>query len=86
MATTAVTNSCGQWPEDLADNAFDNKNYYNFGCSQQSNLAAQIANPTDLVSPRAQTPIDAQQRGTIIGNYRSGTVATSSVSTTGLGG
>jgi pilus assembly protein CpaD len=86
MATTAVTNACGQWPEDLADNAFDNKNYYNFGCSQQSNLAAQIANPTDLVAPRAQSPIDAEQRSTILGNYRSGTVATSSSSGSSTGG
>lgn len=86
MATTAVTNACGQWPEDLADRPFDNQNYYNFGCAQQNNLAAQVANPTDLVAPRAQTPIDAEQRSGIIDGYRKGSVATSSVSSTGFGG
>ncbi|MQB44572.1 CpaD family pilus assembly protein [Rhizobium sp. ICMP 5592] len=80
MATTAVTNACGQWPADLADNAFDNQNYYNFGCATQNNLAAQVANPTDLIAPRAMTPIDADQRSKVIGNYRSGTTATSTAS------
>jgi pilus assembly protein CpaD len=85
-ATTAVTNACGQWPADLSDNAFDNQNYYNFGCSQQNNLAAQIANPTDLVAPRAQTPIDADERSKIIDNYRAGTVSTSTAAVGGFGG
>jgi pilus assembly protein CpaD len=85
-ATTAVTNACGQWPADLSDNAFDNQNYYNFGCAQQNNLAAQIANPTDLVAPRAQTPIDADERSKIIDNYRAGTVNTSTATVGGFGG
>jgi pilus assembly protein CpaD len=84
-ATTAVTNACGQWPEDLSSNAFDNQNYYNFGCSSQSNLAAQVANPTDLVAPRAQSPIDAEQRQTVIDNYRSGSTPTSSSSVSTFG-
>jgi pilus assembly protein CpaD len=84
-ATTAVTNACGQWPEDLAGRPFDNQNYYNFGCAQQNNLAAQVANPTDLVAPRAQTPIDAEQRGKIISDYRSGNVALSTASVGGFG-
>lgn len=85
-ATTAVTNACGQWPEDLSANAFDNQNYYNFGCAQQSNLAAQVANPTDLVAPRAQTPIDAEQRNQVIDNYRSGSTPTSTATVGGFGG
>lgn len=84
MATTAVTNACGQWPEDLADKPFDNQNYYNFGCASQSNLAAQVANPTDLVAPRAQTPIDAEQRGKVISDYRSGSTPKSSSSVGGF--
>jgi pilus assembly protein CpaD len=70
LATTAVTNSCGEWPKDLNDNAFDNQNWYNFGCAGQNNLAAQIANPTDLVAPRAPSPIDADQRANVIKTYR----------------
>lgn len=82
-ATTAATNACGQWPDDLSDNAFDNQNYYNFGCATQQNLAAQVASPTDLISPRATTPIDTDQRSKIIDNYRNGSVATSTAT---LGG
>lgn len=72
MAITAVTNPCGQWPEDLQDNTFSNKNWQNFGCATQANLAAQVANPMDLVTPRAQAPIDATRRSTVIGLYRTG--------------
>lgn len=72
VATTAVTNQCGEWPEDLQSNTFSNRNYHNFGCATQSNLAAQIANPMDLVTPRAQAPIDAARRSTVIGQYRTG--------------
>jgi pilus assembly protein CpaD len=85
MATTATTNACGQWPADLADNAFDNQNYYNFGCATQNNLAAQVANPTDLIAPRAVTPIDADQRSKVIDNYRSGSTATSTATVGGFG-
>jgi pilus assembly protein CpaD len=44
---------CGAWHENLADNS-DNDIYGNFGCSAQHNLAAMIANPRDLKTPRDQ--------------------------------
>ncbi|EHS52420.1 pilus (Caulobacter type) biogenesis lipoprotein CpaD [Rhizobium sp. PDO1-076] len=72
VAITAVTNQCGEWPEDLQNNTFSNTNYHNFGCASQSNIAAQIANPMDLVTPRAVAPIDATRRSTVIGLYREG--------------
>ncbi|KPF44506.1 CpaD family pilus assembly protein [Rhizobium sp. G187] len=72
VAITAVTNPCGEWPEDLQNNTYSNRNYHNFGCATQSNLAAQIANPMDLVTPRDAAPIDAARRSTVIGLYRSG--------------
>ena len=72
VAITATTNPCGEWPEDLQNNTFSNKNYHNFGCATQSNLAAQIANPMDLVTPRDMAPIDATRRSTVIGLYREG--------------
>lgn len=77
IATKAVTSSCGEWPEDLTDNTMDNRNWYNFGCASQNNLAAQVANPTDLLGPRGMTPIDAARRSTVIENYRSGSDTTS---------
>jgi len=68
-AVKAHTDRCGRWPDDLLNNA-ENKHYANFGCSYQNNLAAQIANPADLIGPRKQTPIDAERRGQIIDDYR----------------
>ncbi|HEV7322063.1 MAG TPA: CpaD family pilus assembly protein [Ensifer sp.] len=70
VAITAQTGPCGTWPEDLNLNTMENKNYYNFGCASQSNLAAQIANPTDLLGPRQMSPIDAEQRGQVIKDWR----------------
>lgn len=67
----AVTNRCGLWRDDLADD-FDNRGYTEFGCSTQSNLAAIVANPTDLIHPRASSPGDAQRRGVVFDKYRKG--------------
>lgn len=67
----AGTDACGRWPEDLGDTT-ENRNYANFGCASQQNLAAQVANPTDLLHPRKQTPIDASRRGTAIAGWQGG--------------
>lgn len=69
-AITASTGPCGQWPEDLVLDTSLNVNYHNFGCATQNNLAAQIANPVDLIAPRAVAPIDATRRATAIGAYQ----------------
>lgn len=65
----AQTDKCGRWPEDMLDTT-ENKHYADFGCSYQNNLAAQVANPADLLGPRKQTPIDAENRDTVIQIYR----------------
>lgn len=62
---------CGAWPEDMTETA-DNQSYANFGCSQQNNIAAMVANPEDLVRPRATTPADAMRRVKVFDNYRKG--------------
>lgn len=69
-AITAKTAPCGNWPKDLVANTIENKNYENFGCASQANLAAQVSNPMDLLGPRAMSPIDAVQRGQVISDYR----------------
>lgn len=69
-AIGASTGPCGRWPADLVTNTMENKNYENFGCATQNNLAAQIANPSDLIAPRGMTPIDAQRRDAVIESYR----------------
>jgi pilus assembly protein CpaD len=68
-AMRAQTNKCGRWPDDVLDTS-ENKHYANFGCSYQNNVAAQVANPEDLLGPRKQTPIDADNRDAVIGDYR----------------
>ena len=70
-AMRAQTDKCGRWPDDLLDTS-ENKHYANFGCSYQNNVAAQIANPADLLGPRKQSPIDAANRETVIGIYQAG--------------
>jgi len=72
MAVTASTGECGRWPEDILANDTENRHWANFGCASQNNLAAQIANPGDLVAPRGMTPIDAERRSTVIESYRVG--------------
>jgi pilus assembly protein CpaD len=68
-AMRAQTNQCGRWPEDIL-NTHDNKHYANFGCAYQNNLAAQIANPADLLGPRKPSEIDAAKRGVAIDTYQ----------------
>lgn len=69
-----VASNCGRWPEDMLARV-DNKHWANFGCSYQNNLAAQIANPGDLIAPRSTTPIDAANRSNAIDQYRNRDVA-----------
>ena len=49
----AQAGPCGRWPDNLGPgddaNHFENIQYWNFGCASQRNLAAMVANPTDLV-------------------------------------
>jgi len=65
----ASTGPCGRWPADMLDNA-QNKHWANFGCSYQNNLAAQIANPADLLGPRKPAEIDTARRNVSIDRYR----------------
>ena len=73
----AVAGPCGLWPEDLGpsllnDRYSENKEYYNFGCASQRNLAAMIDNPADLVQPRSETPAYTARRTAGFEKYRKG--------------
>jgi pilus assembly protein CpaD len=59
---------CGHWPTNLAEEK-QNVNYYNFGCAHQHNLAAMVANPRDLVEPRAMTARSSERRDTAWRDY-----------------
>lgn len=62
---------CGESWENLAHTP-DNQPYANFGCAVTANLAAQIADPADLLAPRASTPPDATRRENVFDKYRQG--------------
>ena len=49
-----------------------NAPYASFGCATTANLAAQIADPRDLVAPRASYPADAARRAAVLDKYRKG--------------
>lgn len=67
----AVVPQCGtQWGSltRTANNGVSS----NFGCAVNANLAAQIANPRDIVQPRDMTQADAGRRSVVFDNYRNG--------------
>ncbi|MFD0917028.1 CpaD family pilus assembly protein [Pseudahrensia aquimaris] len=70
-AVRAEVGECGKWDTDLGNHT-ENRNYSNFGCASQKNLAAIIANPADLIAPRGQSPLDAARRADVIDKYRKG--------------
>lgn len=71
IAYSAHTAACGDWDENLGSTSA-NRPSKNLGCAVQSNIAAQVANPRDLVEMRASDPADAGRRATVIGNYEQG--------------
>lgn len=64
---------CGQAWESLTATR-DNRAYENFGCAVAANMAAQVADPEDLVRPRDMAPADAGRRDVVLGKYRRGEV------------
>lgn len=73
---TADAGPCGLWPDDLGPSYdakhFENREYYNFGCASQRNLAAMVADPADLVQPRAETPPYTAKRTFGMDKWRKG--------------
>ncbi|MES2254325.1 MAG: CpaD family pilus assembly protein [Pseudomonadota bacterium] len=67
----ARTADCGNWSEDLAYTA-ENRTASNFGCANQHNMAMMVADPRDLLGPRAMDGADAARRQAVIGNYEAG--------------
>lgn len=87
---SAVAPPCGDWSENLAY-TYNNTTSPNFGCATQHNLAAEIADPRDLVAPKPMGNADAQRRVGVIGKYRTDGLpqqsgAVSQVANTGGGG
>jgi pilus assembly protein CpaD len=73
IAYQAHTDKCGDWSDDLAY-TLDNSTPKNFGCSVQQNIAAMVADPRDLLGPRAMGDDDAVRRATVLGKYEQGQI------------
>ncbi len=73
---TAAAGPCGLWPHDLGPSDLavypQNKEYWNFGCASQRNLAAMVDNPADLVQPRGEVPAYEGRRTLVLDKYRKG--------------
>jgi pilus assembly protein CpaD len=71
LRRVAMVPECGvQW-SDLRRTA-RNEVQPNFGCAVTANMAAQIADPSDLLGPRPSDPSDALRRGVVLDRYRQG--------------
>ncbi len=68
----AVTEPCGRWAGSILPDPNRDDAGENFGCSSQSNLAAMVAEPTDLIAPRASTSSSAARRTAMMDAWRQG--------------
>ena len=71
IAYSARTDDCGDWSENLGDTAA-NLPAKNFGCAVQKNIAAQLADPRDLIEMRPADSADATRRAAVVDKYEKG--------------
>jgi pilus assembly protein CpaD len=55
----------------------DNKPYNRFGCTLTANMAAQIADPSDLAGNTPLAPADSSRRMVVLAKYRDGKLTSS---------
>ena len=67
----SVERPCKNWSKDFGG-YHNNQPWDNFGCAQQHNLAAMVADPLDLKRPRDTDPIDVDRRKVVLKTYREG--------------
>jgi pilus assembly protein CpaD len=74
MRYVAKGPECGHdWSENLAKNS-RNVGHPNFGCANQHNLAAMVANPADLLGPRTQGDRYSDRRDAVMEAWTQGKV------------
>lgn len=69
----AVIPNCAAEPRAM-ENRFSNEASPGLGCAVNANLAAQIADPRDIVGHRAISPADSGRAAVVFDNYRRGEV------------
>lgn len=67
----AVIPDCSAEARNLGPR-FSNQSSFGFGCAVTSNMAAQIADPRDILGARAMTPADSGRAAVVFDNYRKG--------------
>lgn len=70
-ALKAEVTACGKNWDDLTHTR-DNEVYSTFGCSVNANMAAQIANPHDIVQARAEDAPSSSRRLDVLDRYAKG--------------
>jgi pilus assembly protein CpaD len=71
MRYVAKAPDCPDWSENVARDP-QNMPYPNLGCATQTNLAAMVAEPRDLIEPRGETPRSGERRDNVWGKYTQG--------------
>src|SRR5690606_37618976 len=74
LVKRAVTlpDCAAQW--DNLTKTGENAPHSNFGCAVSANIAAQLADPNDLMAARPMDPADAGRRQVVLDKYRKGEV------------
>ena len=70
--SSASVPSCPDW-STTSDRNYDSSNHSNYGCSTNSNLAAMIADPEDLVRGRDNKSLDKNSGKSAVSAYRTKT-------------
>jgi pilus assembly protein CpaD len=78
-----ATPNCGSW-EDVT-RTMGNRAIDNLGCAVTANMAMQLANPEDLITPRTMDPADPSRRAVVFDKYRKGQVTSSAKDTQASG-
>lgn len=63
--------NCSAEPRSMVGR-YSNQSSGGFGCAITANMAAQIADPRDIVAARAMTPADSGRAAVVFDNYRKG--------------
>jgi pilus assembly protein CpaD len=70
----AAIPNCANEPRSM-EGRFSNASSQGLGCAITANMAAQIADPRDIVGARAMTPADPGRAAIVFDNYRRGQVS-----------
>ena len=67
----AVIPNCATEPRDMGGR-YSNQSSFGLGCAINANIAAQIADPRDIIGARVMTPADPGRAAIVFDHYRKG--------------